>query len=76
MTTFKVRKVTKMPRLLTYAEVAERFGFKVNTLYSLVRQRRIPHVRLGKRFVRFPLVELVNWVRAAQVAGGTAAKGA
>ena len=69
MTTFTLTKTTA-PRLLTYAEVAKRFGMKLNTLYSLVRERRIPHVRLGKRLVRFPLTDLVKWIGESRVEVG------
>ena len=49
-------------RLITYRQAAERLGMPVGTLYSLVSTRRIPHVRLGRRLVRFRRRELEAWV--------------
>lgn len=48
--------------LLTYAEAAARLGIPRATLYVLVSQRRIPHVRYGRRFVRFDAAQLAAWV--------------
>ena len=36
-----------------YAELEKEYGIKRNTAYSLVAQNRIPHIRLGNRFVLF-----------------------
>ena len=44
--------------MLTYRQVSRRFNVKVGTLYSWVAQHRIPHVRMGRRFVLFPRAEL------------------
>ena len=57
-----------MERHYTYSEVSEMLGIKVGTLYSLVSRQRIPHVRLGRRFVRFPEKELREWALAHFVA--------
>ena len=48
-------------RLLTIAEVAALTGLAVGTLYHLVSQRRIPVVRLSRRFIRFRLSEILKW---------------
>lgn len=56
--------------LLTYAQAAQLIGIPINTLYALVSQRRIPHVRLGPRFVRFPKDQLLAWVQSKAVAVG------
>ena len=53
--------------LLTYQQAATRLGITLSTLYSLVHQRRVPHVRLGPRFVRFKPAELDAWVEAHRV---------
>lgn len=58
--------------LLSYTQVATRYGLKVGTLYALVHQRRIPHVRLGRRFVRFREAEIEGWITQNVVAGGGA----
>ena len=53
--------------LVGYTDAATKLGIRVATLYSLVSQRRIPHVRLGRRFVRFDLRELDAWVDGRRV---------
>jgi excisionase family DNA binding protein len=47
---------------LTYAEASKLLGIKLATLYSLVARRRIPHIKLGPRLVRFPKEELLKWL--------------
>jgi excisionase family DNA binding protein len=53
--------------MLSYREAAKFLGLPVATLYSLVRERRVPHVRLGLRLVRFPREELRRWVASRLV---------
>ena len=53
--------------LLTYTEAAEFLGIKLTTLYAMVSRRRIPHVRLGGRLVRFDRAKLVSWIEAHRV---------
>lgn len=48
---------------LSYAEAADLTGLPLGTLYALVAQKRIPHVRLGPRLVRFPRAKLDAWLR-------------
>ena len=52
-----------MQMLMTYGEAAEYLGLRVGTLYAMVAQGRVPHVRLGPRLVRFPREELDAWLR-------------
>jgi len=54
--------------LLTYKKAAARLGMPVGTLYALVSEGRIPHIRISKRMVRFDPVELDAWVDARRVA--------
>ena len=49
-------------RLLTISEAAQYTGLAVNTLYKMVSQRRIPHVKLGSR-VRFDVGLLDGWLK-------------
>ena len=53
---------------LTYAAVAERLGVKVGTVYAWVSRKQIPHIRLGKRVVRFPADAIDEWLEAGFVA--------
>ncbi len=62
--------------LLSYREVATLLGVKVGTLYCWVHRRHMPHVRLGKRVVRFRRDEIVAWLDANRVtAAATCAAG-
>jgi excisionase family DNA binding protein len=40
-------------QLPTRADIARRYGVSLRTLDRWVAERRIPHIRLGKRCVRF-----------------------
>jgi excisionase family DNA binding protein len=57
-------------KLLTYAEVAERIGVPIGTVYSMVCRRQIPHVRLGPRTVRFSPEAVEAWIAGRHVATG------
>jgi len=45
--------MTDDDQLLTYADAARLLNLRLGTLYALVSRKEIPHVRLGKRLVRF-----------------------
>jgi excisionase family DNA binding protein len=47
--------------ILTVPETAEILRVSKNTAYELVRQRRIPAIRLGRRIL-VPRHELENWI--------------
>ncbi len=47
---------------LNYSQAAALLGVPKGTLYSLVHQHRIPHIRLGARFVRFDEDRLRAWM--------------
>lgn len=53
--------------LLTYKQAAKILQLKMGTLYSLVSQKRIPHVRISGRMVRFKPSELDRWVKSQTV---------
>jgi excisionase family DNA binding protein len=59
---------SKIDGLLTYQAAAERLGCPVGTVYALVSQQRIPHVRLGRRFIRFDPAALDQWLASQSVA--------
>ncbi len=48
--------------VLTYEQAARVLNIKLGTLYALVSQNRVPHVRLGRRLVRFSRSELQTWL--------------
>jgi excisionase family DNA binding protein len=57
-----------MRKLLTYREFCEFTGIPLATAYSLVARRRVPHVRLSRRLVRFDVDEIQRWLTAHAVA--------
>ena len=61
-------KQKSTPRLITYNQLEQRYGIKVATAVSLVREGRIPHVRFGRRFIRFDVEQIEAWIARHQVA--------
>ena len=53
--------------VFTYDGASKYLNIKTNTLYSLVRNRQIPHLRLGPRMVRFRKRDLDEWMRSNEV---------
>ncbi|TMQ13030.1 MAG: helix-turn-helix domain-containing protein [Deltaproteobacteria bacterium] len=54
-------------RYVNYKQAAEYLAVPVGTLRSLVCHKRIPHVRLGPRSVKFELAELDQWIAEHRV---------
>ncbi len=50
-----------------YEEIATEIGTKIETVYSLVSQKRIPHYRLGPRYVRFSRARVREWLESSEV---------
>jgi excisionase family DNA binding protein len=50
-----------------YKEVSKQTGMPSGTIYSLVSQKRIPHIRLGRRHVLFPAEEVIRWLEQHRV---------
>jgi excisionase family DNA binding protein len=48
--------------LLDAREAAKLLHVPRNTLYELVRSRGLPHVRIGRRGLRFTRGDLARWV--------------
>jgi len=44
---------TSRNSMLNYKQVADRLGVPLGTVYAWVHEKKIPHVRLGARLVRF-----------------------
>ena len=47
--------------LMTIQQVADLLGLSMHTLYKMVNQRRIPHVKVG-RLLRFDREKLDEWL--------------
>jgi excisionase family DNA binding protein len=56
--------------LLTYAQAARFLNLRLGTLYALVSRKEIPHVRLGKRLVRFSRDALTAMITDRSIRGG------
>jgi len=50
-----------LQRLLSIQEVAEYTGLSVYTIYTMVSQRRIPYVKVG-RLTKFDPQRLKDWI--------------
>ena len=48
--------------LMTADEAARLLHIPRSTLYELVRSRGLPHVRIGRRGLRFTRADLARWV--------------
>lgn len=55
-------------KLITVKQLCEQYGFVAATIYSLVYQKKIPHIRLGNRMLRFDPEAIAAWIRAGEVA--------
>lgn len=53
--------------LLDYEQASRLLNLPVGTLYALVADQRIPHIRLGPRTVRFRRSELEEYLRERAV---------
>jgi excisionase family DNA binding protein len=53
-------------RLLNIQEVADYTGLSPHTLYTMVSQRRIPFVKMG-RLTKFDRYELDRWITSQSV---------
>ena len=53
-------------RLLNIREVADYTGLSPHTLYKMVSQRRVPHVKLGSA-LRFDPEKLDQWIEQNNV---------
>ncbi len=56
-------------RLLTIPEVAERLSVPRAYAYELARRGELPTVRVGKKYVRVPVVALEKWLALQELEG-------
>jgi excisionase family DNA binding protein len=54
---------------LDYAQASRILNLKTATLYSWVYHKRVPHIRLGLRCIRFSRDELMKWIDDCRVNG-------
>lgn len=56
-----------MPDLIGYPAAAAKLGITVSALRVWVHRGQVPHVRLGRRSVRFDPSELDRWIESRKV---------
>lgn len=49
-------------RYMTYDQVSDFLQMPKGTLYALVHQKKIPHIRIGPRTVRFSEQAIQKWL--------------
>ena len=54
-------------KLITVNELCERYGLCHGTIYSYVYRKKIPHIRLGNRMLRFDPEIIEAWIKAGEV---------
>lgn len=54
--------------VISYASAAQILGLPLGTLYAWVHKRRVPHLRLSARLVRFRRSELLAFLSRHSVA--------
>jgi excisionase family DNA binding protein len=54
-------------QLLTAAQAAERLGLKESTIRAWLLARRLVHVRIGRRAVRIPALEIEKLIQQGTV---------
>ena len=57
----------EMDEMVGYRVASRMTGIRINTLYSYVSRKSVPHYRLGKRLVVFSVEELQDWMRTRRV---------
>jgi excisionase family DNA binding protein len=53
-------------KLLSVKELAEQYGFGIDTIYKWVCQRKIPFVKCG-RLTKFDPVDILAWIKSNKV---------
>ncbi|GEM_PF-3568673 len=48
--------------LIGYAEAAQLLNTPIGTLYGWVNRKRVPHIRISKRLVKFSRRALATWI--------------
>lgn len=58
------------PEVLTVPEAAAFLRLNVKTLYKLIEDGTVPHVRIGERRIRLVRSSLVAWLASQECAPG------
>jgi len=65
----KSRHAAEPPRFMTVAEAAKYLEVHRSTLYKLIRQHRIPALKIGSSDYRLERDAIVKWKTSGQVKG-------
>ncbi len=60
-------KVREMFQLLNAKQAAEFLGIAEPTVRDMTYRRELPYVRVGKRGVRYRLIDLIGWADSRSV---------
>lgn len=66
------KKKEETVELIGYSEASRLLGIPVATLYNWVSLKRIPHIRMSKRMVRFDPERIRRWIEERVVEEGDA----
>lgn len=56
-----------MEKLLTLQQIAQRFQISETTLYKLVRNGKIPAIKIGNQW-RFKMEDIEEWLESQKIA--------
>lgn len=56
-----------MDNLLTIDELSEWLGVEKSTIYAWTSKKIIPHIKLGKKMLRFRVNEILDWLSEKSV---------
>ena len=65
--TNKHKSISKEDEVLGYAEAAHFLNIPIGTLYCWVHNQRIPHIRFGRRAIKFVRSDLEAWIEEHRV---------
>jgi len=56
-----------MEKLLDIDELSQILGVKKSTVYNWISQNKIPHIKIGKRILKFRAKDIEAWIEAKSV---------
>ena len=64
------RRLEREPtKLITTRELAERLGFRPDTIRRWAREDRIPSLRVGEKTLRFDFADVLSALRGSDASG-------
>ncbi len=64
-----------MEKLLNIDEVAEMLGVTKGAIYAWVYQKKIPHVKITKRLLKFREKDIMDWISQKSVSADASVSG-